>query len=236
MTGIMNSPMQDNDEAMLAELTARARELESELAGIQSAIAILQARMNNGNIPAGGTMEEQSPVWGDGAQPPMPAEYYATEEAVEDNSMIHLQALQPHHALRNKWELGSGLENAEGEVQELEIPAEEAPVATELRLYGLLSSGEPWEQRIPFSFIASDNAVIIGRDAENANVVLAEASVSRAHVQFTLSEYGLVVSDLGSTNGTAVNGEPLTAYDNYRAIQNGDTITVGSINLQVEFI
>ena len=236
MGSIMNSPMQDNEEATLAELEARARELESELAGIQSAIAILLARMNDRHTPAAGQEVPLAPAWDTPIPVFSPPQYTEGEEHSDDSGVIHLQSLQPHHALRSKCGLGSGLESAEEAIQELPVPAEEAPVATELRLFGLLPSGEPWEQRIPFAFIASDNAVILGRDASAANIVLEDACVSRAHIQFGLNEYGLVINDLGSTNGTAVNGEPMTAYDNFRTIQNGDTITIGSINLQVEFI
>lgn len=228
--------MQDNDEATLAELEARARELENELAGIQSAIAILMARMNNGHTPATGREVPLAPAWDTPIPVSAPPQSQPAENLADYAGSIHLQSLQPHHALRSKWGLGSGLENAEAEVPELPRYEAEAPVATDLRLFGLLPDGSAWEQRIPFAFIVAENGAILGRDESVSNVVLPDASISRAHIKFALNEQGLTVSDMGSTNGTAVNDAPLTPYDNYRAIQSGDTLTLGCICLQVEFI
>lgn len=230
----MNSPLQDNEKATLAELEARARELESELAGVQSAIAILQARQQNGPAPATGHEVPLAPAW----DTPIPVSTppHAQQPDEETGGEIYLQALQPHHPLRNKWELGSGLENAEAPAEELPTVHEETPVATELRLFGLLPDGISWERRIPFAQIAGEKGVVLGRDTGIANVALEDASVSRAHVQFGLNEYGLTVSDMGSTNGTAVNDRPLSPYDNCYPLQNGDTLTLGCISLQVEFI
>ena len=55
--------MQENDNATLAELEARARELESELAGIQSAIASLRTRMGHEHSPAKGHDVPLAPIW-----------------------------------------------------------------------------------------------------------------------------------------------------------------------------
>ena len=233
----MNSPMQENEKATLAELEARARELESELAGIQSAIAILLSRINGGQPPAEGKDMPLAPAWDMPIPVSAPPRNHAAEAAEEEASAIYLQSLQPHHALRSKWGLGSGLETAEDN-KEPELPANAVatPVANELRLFGLLPDGSPWEQRIPFAFIVSECGVILGRDASIANVPLEEASISRAHIRLALNENGLTVSDMGSTNGTLVNDIPLSPYDNYRAIQSGDTLTLGNVCLQVEFI
>ncbi len=232
----MNSHLQENEKATLAELEARARELESELAGIQSAIAILLSRINGGQPPAEGKDMPLAPAWDMPIPVSAPPRNHAAEAAEEEASAVYLQSLQPHHALRNKWGLGSGLETAENGRAEIPSSATVSPVANELRLFGLLPDGSPWEQRIPFAFIVSENGVILGRDANLANVLLEEASVSRAHAQMALNEHGLTVSDMGSTNGTLVNDIPLSPYDNYRAIQSGDTLTLGSVCLQVEFI
>ena len=233
----MNSPMQENEKATLAELEARARELESELAGIQSAIAILLSRINGGQPPAEGKDVPLAPAWDMPIPVTSPPLSYAdAAEEEEEASAIYLQSLQPHHALRSKWGLSSGLETAEEKETAIPASATVSPVANELRLFGLLPDGSPWEQRIPFAFIVSENGIVLGRDANISNVLLEEASVSRAHAQMALNEHGLTVSDMGSTNGTAVNDIPLSPYDNYRAIQSGDTLTLGSVCLQVQFI
>jgi hypothetical protein len=232
----MNIQPDDNDLRTLEELQARARELESELTGVQTAIAILQSRINDGQAPATGHDVPLAPAWDAPipvSTPPVPTAY--TDDTT-DTGNIYLQSLQPHHPLRSKWELGSGLENAVVPEYTAPMPDNSSNVATELRLFGLLPSGVPWEQRIPFSAFAQGNGFIIGRDETSASIVLPDVCISRAHAQLALNEYGLVISDMGSTNGTSVNGIQLSPYDNNRPVQDGDTLTLGYINLQIEFI
>ena len=68
------------------------------------------------------------------------------------------------------------------------------------------------------------------------DITIEDESVSRAHMHLQLNESGLVASDLQSTNGSAINGEPLTAYNSCSPVEDGDTLTLGYITLQVEFI
>ncbi len=58
-------------------------------------------------------------------------------------------------------------------------------------------------------FELDKETVILGRDVTN-DIVLSDAEVSRRHSRMTLSPQGYVLEDLGSTNGTFVNGERLT--------------------------
>jgi hypothetical protein len=72
----------------------------------------------------------------------------------------------------------------------------------------------------------------IGRTAGNA-VQLDDHSVSRMHSSLTLKAGGqVVIADLGSANGTTVNGQPLTANE-IRALNRGDHIGVGDLRLAV---
>ena len=72
----------------------------------------------------------------------------------------------------------------------------------------------------------------VGRTASNA-VRLDDASVSRMHCSLALRSNGdLVVADLGSANGTYVNGELLSGQE-ARALKQGDIIGVGDFKLTV---
>lgn len=74
-----------------------------------------------------------------------------------------------------------------------------------------------------------DDAISIGRLPE-CDVVLADPNVSRRHAEVRRSDGGFVVVDLGSTNGTRVNG----ARADQRELRDGDEITVGSTALRFE--
>jgi hypothetical protein len=65
--------------------------------------------------------------------------------------------------------------------------------------------------------------VVVGRGHE-ADVRLADASVSRRHAEFRLSGEKVLVEDLGSTNGTSVNGERIARA----SLVDGDRITLGA--------
>ncbi len=64
---------------------------------------------------------------------------------------------------------------------------------------------------------------LIGRDVAN-DVVVGDAEVSRQHARITRTPGGYVLEDLGSTNGTFVNGERLTTP---RVLNPGDLIALG---------
>ncbi len=71
--------------------------------------------------------------------------------------------------------------------------------------------------------------VLVGRLPECA-VVLADANVSRRHAEFRRVGGSVVVTDLGSTNGTRVNGLPVRE----QVLTTGDEISLGSTVLVFE--
>jgi hypothetical protein len=73
----------------------------------------------------------------------------------------------------------------------------------------------------------SGPVVRIGRAVDN-DVVLDDPSVSRYHVQLSLSRGGCVLADLGSTNGTRVDSEAITE----RLLRPGDVIHLGGVPLR----
>lgn len=70
--------------------------------------------------------------------------------------------------------------------------------------------------------------VILGRASE-LDMVLVEEMVSRHHARIAWSGDSFFIEDLGSTNGTFVNGEKIERRD----IQEGDRILVGTSILKV---
>ena len=76
----------------------------------------------------------------------------------------------------------------------------------------------------------SDGRNLIGR-LSDCRIVISDGNTSRHHAEIRRSGSGFVINDLGSTNGTYLNGERLTAD---RRISDGDIVTVGSVNLRFE--
>ena len=73
------------------------------------------------------------------------------------------------------------------------------------------------------TFTLSKSEIVIGRDV-NVDVVINTAEVSRRHARLYLDGGAYVVEDLGSTNGTFVNGQRLAAPASLRT---GDIIMLG---------
>ena len=70
----------------------------------------------------------------------------------------------------------------------------------------------------------SDTSFTIGRD-QRCDLYIADMTVSRLHARLVRDGEGWVLTDLGSSNGTRVNGWRLRAAV---PVQPGDTITFGS--------
>lgn len=71
--------------------------------------------------------------------------------------------------------------------------------------------------------------VIVGR-SPGADIVIGAGYVSARHARFSLMGQNLFVEDLGSTNGTLVNGQPITAP---AALRNNDVVTIGDVSIRV---
>ena len=56
--------------------------------------------------------------------------------------------------------------------------------------------------------------------------------VSREHAMFEVASSAVYVQDLGSRNGTEVNGKKLTAHDPY-TLKNGDLVKIGPLTFAV---
>lgn len=71
----------------------------------------------------------------------------------------------------------------------------------------------------------------IGRDGVNG-IVLADPSVSGRHASLVRSRDGWLVTDLGSTNGTLVNGQPIDGRG--ARLMGGEQVSLGSVVLRFQ--
>ena len=83
----------------------------------------------------------------------------------------------------------------------------------------------PEGRRIP----VADQPVVIGR-LSSCDIALGDPQVSRRHAEVRRDAEGFCVFDLGSTNGTAVNGTPVKE----RRLSDGDELRIGSATIRFE--
>jgi len=62
-----------------------------------------------------------------------------------------------------------------------------------------------------------------------------QSGVSRQHALITRHEGGLYIEDLGSTNGTRINGFQLTVKRKYR-LRDGDEVEFARLRTQIKFV
>ena len=75
-----------------------------------------------------------------------------------------------------------------------------------------------------------EQPIIIGRQPD-CDIVFDDPNISRRHAEVRIAAGEYTISDLGSTNGTKVNG---VAVSLARALRDGDIITLGSNSIRFE--
>lgn len=73
---------------------------------------------------------------------------------------------------------------------------------------------------------------LIGRNAGSVHYVIDREEVSRIHCEIVRAEDGLAVTDLGSLNGTLLNGQPMLPYKPY-PFRHGDVLQVTGTTIRL---
>jgi ABC-type multidrug transport system ATPase subunit/pSer/pThr/pTyr-binding forkhead associated (FHA) protein len=104
-------------------------------------------------------------------------------------------------------------------------------VSVALTFHAASATGEmvPFDGSIRLGATALDagDSLVIGRHPE-ANIVLPSPIVSRRHARLDRTAQGHLLTDLGSTNGTFVNGQRV---DQPRVLAEGDVVQIGPFRL-----
>ena len=91
----------------------------------------------------------------------------------------------------------------------------------------ILETDDPSIDRVTFR-LPPGSVKTIGR-SPGAEFIVEAALVSRLHCQLIATEDSLQVKDLGSTNGTFVNGKKVTRA----TLSDGDKLTIGRVQFVV---
>lgn len=73
--------------------------------------------------------------------------------------------------------------------------------------------------------------IVVGR-SPGADIVIGAEYVSSRHARFVLMGQNLFIEDMGSLNGTAVNGMHISEPT---ALKNGDRVMVGDVTIRVRY-
>lgn len=106
------------------------------------------------------------------------------------------------------------------------------PAPFDCVLTGTDGSGAPCALNLQREALGDAAGVVIGRDPAASSHIIADPSVSRRHVRLYVDGGVLHAQDLGSTNGTFINGRTLVPGEAVRA-DAGDLLEVGSVTLRI---
>jgi hypothetical protein len=89
--------------------------------------------------------------------------------------------------------------------------------------YGLVVERGPWAG---MTFLLDEGLTRIGRGGDQ-DIVLDDVTVSRSHAEVEVTPAGVSIRDVGSTNGTYINGERLDRSQ----LKAGDEMIIGKYHL-----
>ncbi len=116
-------------------------------------------------------------------------------------------------------EMGGGTMRIEEEVKSIQITMDE-------RLGGQIKEARGL-------YLECNDELILGR-SDAVDVVIGDGAVSSKHLMITYDGEGVYIVDLGSTNGTKLNGEKIMAREP-RKLSSGDTVLIGKTTLTFRF-
>jgi len=90
-------------------------------------------------------------------------------------------------------------------------------------------------------FVEGDSDITIGRFTEGQMIIPSldlsaynayEKGVSRLHAKISFTDNQVISKDLGSANGTRLNGKKLTAHAEH-SLKHGDILTLAKLKIQI---
>lgn len=89
--------------------------------------------------------------------------------------------------------------------------------------------------RISGDQMLGPDGVIIGRNPQDSPYIINHADVSRKHARMKVMKNRVFIEDLGSTNGTSVNGQSIDDKG-LVSVANGDQIIIGSVVMKLRVL
>lgn len=106
------------------------------------------------------------------------------------------------------------------------------PDLEEYVLDGRDEDGIRYLLRISGDQLIGDQGIIIGRNPNESPYIINHSDVSRQHARLKVMKNRVFIEDLGSTNGTSVNGQNIDDKG-LVSVSNGDQIIIGSVVMKL---
>ncbi|TAJ39636.1 MAG: adenylate/guanylate cyclase domain-containing protein [Reyranella sp.] len=236
-------------DAMLAEFASAvtavgaAIDIQERMARFNEALQADQRMMFRIGVHLGEVIidEEDQNIFGDGVN--LAARIQAL---AEPGGIAVSRAVRDLVELKVEYTFADGgdqqLKNVSRAVQIFHVRhARQAPVGTTtrmvpqitLRFEGPDSAGRKHAFDVALDkLVTQPQGMVIGRSADQCELVVPHATVSRRHARLSLAGEALQVEDLGSTNGTAINGVALAAGAPV-ALHAGSKLRIGDVDLVI---
>ena len=236
-------------DAMLAEFASAvtavgaAIDIQERMARFNEALQADQRMMFRIGVHLGEVIidEEDQNIFGDGVN--LAARIQAL---AEPGGIAVSRAVRDLVELKVEYAFADGgdqqLKNVSRAVQIFHVRhARQAPIGTTtrmvpqitLRFEGPDSAGRKHAFDVALDkLMTQPQGMVIGRSADQCELVVPHATVSRRHARLSLAGEALQVEDLGSTNGTAINGVALVAGAPV-ALHAGSKLRIGDVDLVI---
>lgn len=226
-----NAELTQDAQTRLEELAAREAELAAALNEIESATASVSSlEQDVSSLEQEVTRREEVLAQERQAQQQQRQQfvYLMAGSAVAGIALLALLLWQIRRRRALKQQAEALLRAEQGKVdQARDALARASATHPDILLLGQEAGGR--ELRVKLNgnaLIRASQGQILGRSAQHADYVLNLEHVSRQHLRMSISAGDLMVEDLGTLNGSAINGRALTPGAPAR-LNNGDRLRVG---------
>ena len=100
---------------------------------------------------------------------------------------------------------------------------------------GAMKTGSDTLLRISGDQLADDAGIVIGRNPKHSPYIINHSDVSRKHARMRVVQSKVFIEDLGSTNGTLVNGQAIEDKGPV-TVTHGDQIAIGTVVMKLRVL
>ena len=133
---------------------------------------------------------------------------------------------------QEKQQVAQSLDKAQADLSDVSEREQLRTSAPDVLVEGITPQGERIVLKIPGVSLVEKAGAVIGRSPSESAFIINHEQVSRRHFRLLLVSGQVMIEDLGSTNGTSVNGIPLNPGAR-QPLGDGSRLQTGNLALTV---